>query len=163
MTWILHQGLGACPNNIPLRAQWSPCTNSQDNFPTSKGVPSTEEARSAQQDMLFSCCVVESGYSTHLPHPERRRPKTRLPSPKSEQPQRKRAAQIVIPNHSLISASAEVCAGTPHCTSSIPRGAMCTGNPALQEAGHIVLPPHYMQPFHGAVQKGWAPLFYTKL
>lgn len=139
-------------------------------FPLSylKAVPSPEQVRAAQQDMLCPRCVVESGYSTHLPHPERMRPKTRLPSPRSEQPQRKRAVKkqatyTVIPNHSLISASAEVCAGTPHCTSNSPRGAMCMENPAFQETGHIVVPPHYLQSFCSAVQKGWAPPSYTKL
>lgn len=52
-----------------------------------------EEVRSRQKDTLLSCCVVELGHSTHLPHPERMRPKTRLPPPKSEQLQRKRAAK----------------------------------------------------------------------
>lgn len=60
---------------------------------TSKAVPSPEQVSAAQQDVLFPCYVVESGYSTHLPHPERMRPKTRLPSPRSEQPQRKRAVK----------------------------------------------------------------------
>lgn len=147
-----------------------PCTNSQDNFPylTSKAVPSPEKMRSAQHDMLFTCCVVEPGYSTHLPHPERMRPKTRLSSPRSEQPLKKstvkkQAAKMVVTYHSLISASAKVCAGTPNCTSGVPRGAMHTGNPAFQETGHIMVPPHYMQSFHGAVQRQWAPPSCTKL
>lgn len=55
--------------------------------------PPQEETRSRQQDTLLSRYVVELGHSTHPPRPERMRPKTRLPPPKSEQPQRKRAAK----------------------------------------------------------------------
>lgn len=58
-----------------------------------KQYPPQNRLRSAQQNMFFSCCVVESGYSTHLPHPERMRPKTRLPRSKSEQSQRKRSVK----------------------------------------------------------------------
>lgn len=166
MTWILHQRVVAF-TTTPLWVHNDLHAQNHFLYPTSKAVPSQEQTRSAQQDMFFSHCVVKLGYSTHLPHPVRMRPKTRLPSLRSEQPQRKRAvkkeALTVTPNHSLISASAEVCAGISHCTSHIPRRATCTGNPAFQETGHIMVPPHYMQPFHGAVQKGRPPLSCTKL
>lgn len=168
MTWIHHQGVGAF-NNTCCRCIMIPHTQRAKNFPylTSKAVPSPEQVRLAQQDMFFSCCGVEWGYSTHLPHPERMRPKTRLPSSKSEQPQRKKVSQkagcINCGTWPLISASAEVRAGSSLCTSDIPRRTMCTGSAVFQETGHITVPPPYMQPLHGAVQKWWAPLACAKL
>lgn len=127
------------PTTPPVGTPWSPCT---EEFPLSY-LKSSTLPRNRRDQHSRPCsfhAVVELGYSTHLPHPERMRSKTRLPCPKSEQPRRKRAVQkqaaqsaISVSQHSLISARAEVCAGAPHCTSHIPRGAPCTGNPACQE------------------------------
>lgn len=163
MTWILHQGVRAFINNIP-----SGCNDPHAQTAKAISLPQKQyppQKRQGQHSRTCSFHAVRWNQATaptfltqrewgqkqgyYLPS---------LSSLKEKGQSKRRLHKLWYPT----TACAEMCAGTSHCTSNIPRGATCTGNPAFQENGHIVVCPHYRQPFHSAVQKGWATLCYTK-
>lgn len=162
MTWILHQQNPSGCIMIPMHKEpW------QFPFPylTSSTLPRKGKISTAGHVLFMLCGGIRLQQSPSSPRENEAKDKVTMlwVWAASKKKVSEKGGRINCDTWALISASAEVCAGTPHYTSDVPRGAMCTGNPVFQETGHIMVPPYYMQPLRGAVQKWWTPLSCAKL